>query len=600
MTFEFRRREFLGGVAAVGLLGGCRVSESGAGAASAGDIAKKLEGIADGILGDFPEVATSLGIDKGARAPLAHRFYDRTPAGVETRNANASKRLAELEDIRPRRPDRPRQARRRGRARRAPDRGRGRCLPVRRPGHAQHRHRLSQHALCGEPDGRGVHRDPRLSRQQGDGAERATWRAAYADRVDAYARNLDGETERMAHDRGIGVVAPDFVLDKAIGIIGAGAAEDPAQIGGPDVVPEEAGRGQARPEDRRPGRGDDAREGPARASTPARGTEKAPRRRDPRCGRVAFQGRRRLLCLGAQGLDHDRPLARRDPPARPRAGQGDPGAHGNDPAEAGDHRRHGRRAHGGAGQAPRPAFPQHRRRAAAAARLSQRADRRRSGPNCRRRSPRWCRAISRSCACRRRSRPARRAAMPAAGTDRWVGSRALLHQPARHRGMAQVQPSDAHLSRGHSGPHLAGRIFEPRGADPLAAVVQRLFRGLGALRRAARGRARHVRRRSAGPARLSPVLELSRLPAGRRHRHARQALDPRAGDRLVRQDQRRRPRRRSLARSTAIAPGRARPAATRSGTSRSCGCATRRSRRWAANSTCAPSTMPWSRAAGCR
>ena len=30
-------------------------------------------------------------------------------------------------------------------------------------------------------------------------------------------RNIDGETERMAHDRGIGVVAPDFVLDKAIG-----------------------------------------------------------------------------------------------------------------------------------------------------------------------------------------------------------------------------------------------------------------------------------------------------------------------------------------------------------------------------------------------
>src|SRR5213075_2117756 len=50
---------------------------------------------------------------------------------------------------------------------------------------------------------------------------------AYADRVDAYARDLDGETERLAHDRGLGVVAPDFTLDKTIGIIGGGAAQRP-------------------------------------------------------------------------------------------------------------------------------------------------------------------------------------------------------------------------------------------------------------------------------------------------------------------------------------------------------------------------------------
>jgi uncharacterized protein (DUF885 family) len=48
---------------------------------------------------------------------------------------------------------------------------------------------------------------------------------AFADRVDAYARNIDGETERLKHDRGIGVVAPDFTLDSTIKIIGGGAAE---------------------------------------------------------------------------------------------------------------------------------------------------------------------------------------------------------------------------------------------------------------------------------------------------------------------------------------------------------------------------------------
>jgi len=52
---------------------------------------------------------------------------------------------------------------------------------------------------------------------------------AFADRVDAYARNIDGETERLKHDRRIGVIAPDFNLDKTIAIIGGGASEKPDQ-----------------------------------------------------------------------------------------------------------------------------------------------------------------------------------------------------------------------------------------------------------------------------------------------------------------------------------------------------------------------------------
>ena len=228
MTFEFGRREFLGGVAAVGLLGGCRVSDSGAGAASAGDLAKKLEGIANGILGDFPEVATSLGIDKGPRAPLARRLYDRTPAGVEARKANTSKRLSELktfdlEDLR---------------------------VPAKLDGAVA----LAAHQTAVDGDAFpfgdqvtlstdiGYRSTPYVVNQMGGAfieipdyldskvmVPNVAMATAYADRVEAYARNLDGETERMAHDRGIGVVAPDFVIDKAIGMIGAGAAEDPAK-----------------------------------------------------------------------------------------------------------------------------------------------------------------------------------------------------------------------------------------------------------------------------------------------------------------------------------------------------------------------------------
>ena len=228
MTFEFRRREFLGGVAAVGLLGGCRVSESPAGTAASEGIAKKLEGIADGILGDFPEVATSLGIDKGARAPLAHRLYDRTPEGVATRNANTRKRLAELEGMD--------------------------LADLSDSAKLDGAVALAAHKTAVEggnfPFGDqitlnndlGYRSTPYVVNQMGgafieipdyldskhmvDSEERAL---AYADRVDAYAKMLDGETQRMAHDRGIGVVAPDFVLDKAIAMIGAGAAENPDQ-----------------------------------------------------------------------------------------------------------------------------------------------------------------------------------------------------------------------------------------------------------------------------------------------------------------------------------------------------------------------------------
>ena len=84
----------------------------------------------------------------------------------------------------------------------------------------------------------------------------ADYALAFADRVDAYARNVDGETERLKHDRGIGVVAPDFTLDKTIKIIGGGAAESAGQVRGARDLQEEDGRG--RPGGRQAGRPRDA------------------------------------------------------------------------------------------------------------------------------------------------------------------------------------------------------------------------------------------------------------------------------------------------------------------------------------------------------
>ncbi len=60
----------------------------------------------------------------------------------------------------------------------------------------------------------------------------------------------------------------------------------------------------------------------------------------------------------------------------------------------------------------------------------------------------------------------------------------------------QVRPARPRPSRGDPRPRLAGRICQQAAADPHPARVQRLFRRLGALRRAARRRARRLRRHS--------------------------------------------------------------------------------------------------------
>jgi uncharacterized protein (DUF885 family) len=40
---------------------------------------------------------------------------------------------------------------------------------------------------------------------------------AYLSRVEAFARNINQESERIRHDAGVGVIPPDFIVDKALG-----------------------------------------------------------------------------------------------------------------------------------------------------------------------------------------------------------------------------------------------------------------------------------------------------------------------------------------------------------------------------------------------
>jgi uncharacterized protein (DUF885 family) len=222
------RREFLGGAAAAALLGGCRVSNTGNGTAAAGggDLAAKLQGMADQLLAEYPENATILGIAKGKLEQLGHRLTDRTPAGVAARAEATRRRLAELRTLD--------------------------LKDLSVPANLDAAVALAGHELADEgfrfPFGEALVLDPNIgfrntpyvvnqlggafidvpdfldSRHTVETNEDAL---AYADRVEAYARNLDGETERLAHDRANGIVAPDFTLDSTIKIIGGGAAEKP-------------------------------------------------------------------------------------------------------------------------------------------------------------------------------------------------------------------------------------------------------------------------------------------------------------------------------------------------------------------------------------
>ncbi|HEX8623395.1 MAG TPA: DUF885 family protein [Allosphingosinicella sp.] len=210
----FTRRHFLGSagaVAALQLLPGC-ATRPARGGASAEPL---LASMAESILAEYPENATTLGLDKEARAALKSRLVDRSLNGRARLAGAAADRLRRLQAVDPSGLD-----------------------PAARidVGVAETAHRLAVEGFR-FPYGDVVTLNQNVSYRnapyvvaQNTGAfvevpdfldsnhvvANAADAEAYLERLEAYAAGLDGETERLAHDRGIGVVAPDFLLDKTL------------------------------------------------------------------------------------------------------------------------------------------------------------------------------------------------------------------------------------------------------------------------------------------------------------------------------------------------------------------------------------------------
>ena len=118
---------------------------------------------------------------------------------------------------------------------------------------------------------------------------------------------------------------------------------------------------------------------------------------------------------------------------------------------------------------------------------------------------------------------------------RRLAARDLLHQPQGHRRLAEIHAADPHLPRGRPGPSPAD---QPRpGVDDIPTL-----RKIGFFSAYTEGWALYAEQLAdelgvyaddpLGRAGYPAVVPVPRRPAGGRHRHPLQALEPRAGDRL--------------------------------------------------------------------
>ncbi|TKD50880.1 DUF885 domain-containing protein [Sphingomonas baiyangensis] len=216
----FHRRDILSAGAAALALAPLRLHAQ----AAPGAAAVLLDTLAEEYLALSPESASSLGIDTGARAALKARSGDRTPAGVARRAAWLDTALARLDAL----------------DAKSPDPATATHVAVARTAYATAREGFAfpygDVAIGGWRNGpyvvaqnMGSWLDTPKFLDSSHKIETAADAEAYLARLDQWAANLDGETERLRAARGQGVVASDVLMDKTLAGVRMTRAEAPSE-----------------------------------------------------------------------------------------------------------------------------------------------------------------------------------------------------------------------------------------------------------------------------------------------------------------------------------------------------------------------------------
>ncbi len=185
-----------------------------------------IDRVAEQMLRDYPETATTLGVDKDKRANLKHQLMDRSVKGQAKIAANLKKALADIAKL-----------------------DLNALSPAMRT-HVDVIQASFSNALKGFAFGygdvaTGSWRNSPYVVVQNVGAFLDTPRMldsdhqiavpedaeGYLDRLESYAEQVDGETERLKIAAAKGVIAPDFLLDKCLKQIRQARSGDPAGWG---------------------------------------------------------------------------------------------------------------------------------------------------------------------------------------------------------------------------------------------------------------------------------------------------------------------------------------------------------------------------------
>ncbi|WP_434403270.1 DUF885 domain-containing protein [Sphingobium sp. DN12] len=175
-----------------------------------------LAGMAEAMLADAPETASGLGLDTGARAPLKARLGDKSPAGQARIAAHVKDRLTQLRavDLDALSPATRTDVEVVRAAHELADAGFAFPFGDMAMMNSNWSYRNAPYAVA-QNTGAFIETPDFLDANHAIATPADA--DAYLERLTQYAANLDGETERLRHDAGIGVVAPAFLLDKTLG-----------------------------------------------------------------------------------------------------------------------------------------------------------------------------------------------------------------------------------------------------------------------------------------------------------------------------------------------------------------------------------------------